>query len=147
MQCPKCQHVMKEHRYGTLQGDVYLDQCTNCGGIWFDIGEEEIMKDKWMSDFIDSGDPEVGKAYNKIRDINCPRCGKPMKMLSDPKQPHIQYEGCEEHGMFLDAGEFTDYKYETLTDIFKSFVFKLRNRNNPAENVAGETMPGSSAIQ
>ncbi|HKJ18705.1 MAG TPA: zf-TFIIB domain-containing protein [Xanthomonadales bacterium] len=127
MQCPKCHHDMTEQRYGTLQGDVHLDQCTNCKGMWFDIGEAEILKDKWMSDFIDSGDPEVGKTHNEIQDIDCPRCGKRMKVLSDPKQPHIQYEACQDHGMYLDAGEFTDYKYETMMDTFRSFIFMLRN--------------------
>jgi Zn-finger nucleic acid-binding protein len=128
MQCPKCHHPMKEQRYGTLQGDVLLDQCTNCKGMWFDAGEAEILKDKWMSDFIDSGDPEVGKKHNEIQDIDCPRCGKKTLVLSDPKQPHIQYEACPDgHGMYLDAGEFTDYKYETLMDTFRSFIFMIKN--------------------
>lgn len=128
MQCPKCHHEMTEQRYGTLQGDVLLDQCTNCKGMWFDVGEAEILKDKWMSDFIDSGDPEVGKQHNEIQDIDCPRCGERMNVLSDPKQPHIQYEACpNNHGMYLDAGEFTDYKYETLMDTFRSFIFMMRN--------------------
>jgi Zn-finger nucleic acid-binding protein len=127
MQCPKCQAEMTEQRYGTLKGDVHLDQCSNCGGMWFDIGEAEILKEKWMSDFIDSGDRQVGKSHNEMQEIDCPRCGKPMQTLSDPKQPHIQYEGCKEHGMYLDAGEFADYKHETLMDTFKDFIFMLRN--------------------
>ncbi len=81
MQCPKCHSEMIETRYGTLQGDVHLDQCTNCKGMWFDLGEAEILKEKWMSDFIDSGDPETGRAHNEVQEIDCPRCGKPMKML------------------------------------------------------------------
>jgi len=28
--------------------------------------------------------------------------------------------------MYFDAGEFTDYKYETLMDIFRDFVFAIR---------------------
>lgn len=127
MQCPKCHADMQEHKLSTLQGDVVIDRCSNCHGIWFDIGEAEIVKDKWMSDFIDSGDPKVGKEHHEIRDIDCPRCGKPMQHLSDPTQPHIGYEACNEHGMYFDAGEFTDYKHETLMDTFRSFVFMLRN--------------------
>tara|TARA_E500000331_G_scaffold238282_1_gene228626 strand:+ start:1705 stop:1866 length:162 start_codon:yes stop_codon:yes gene_type:complete len=49
-----------------------------------------------------------------------------MQELSDPLQIHIQYEACDEHGMYFDAGEFTDYKYETLMDIFRGFVFAVR---------------------
>jgi len=28
--------------------------------------------------------------------------------------------------MYFDAGEFTDYKYETLMDIFRDFLFGLK---------------------
>lgn len=81
-----------------------------------------------MADFADSGDPEVGKTYNTVRDIDCPRCGVTMKKVNDAKQTHLQYEVCEEHGMFMDAGEFTDYKHETLLDIFRDAVASIRRR-------------------
>lgn len=128
MQCPKCQGEMQEHTLSTLSGEVTVDRCVDCRGIWFDIGEAELLKDKWMSDYIDDGDPEVGREHNKIRDVNCPRCGKQMAQLNDPVQTHIQYEACAEHGMYFDAGEFTDYKYETLMDIFRDFVFAIRKQ-------------------
>lgn len=126
MDCPKCEALMKEHTLSTLSGGVTVDRCTSCRGIWFDLGEAELLKKKWMSDYIDDGDPVVGKANNDIRDVNCPRCGKEMEQLSDPVQTHIQYEACSEHGMYFDAGEFRDYKYETLMDIFRDFVFAIR---------------------
>ncbi len=130
MQCPKCDSNMDERTLSTLLGGVTVDRCTNCHGIWFDLGEAETLKDKWMSEFVDSGDPKVGREYNKIRDIDCPRCGDPMAQLSDPVQTHIKYEACEKHGMFLDAGEFTDYKYETLMDVFRDFAAAIKDRTN-----------------
>ena len=111
----------------TLKGGVTIDRCTGCRGIWFDVGEAETLKDKWMSDFIDSGDPALGRAQNRIRVIDCPRCGKRMEKLTDPVQKHIQYEGCAHHGIYFDAGEFTDYKYETLMDIFRDLVAVVRS--------------------
>lgn len=128
MDCPKCQAEMQEHTLSTLSGGVTIDRCMSCRGIWFDIGEAELLKDKWMADFIDDGDPAVGREHNEIRDINCPRCGKKMAELNDPVQTHIQYEACDEHGLYFDAGEFTDYKYETLMDIFRDFVFAVSGR-------------------
>jgi Zn-finger nucleic acid-binding protein len=117
---------MKELKIETLQGQVIIDQCEGCKGLWFDNGEAEQLKKDWMADFLDSGDPEVGKTYNSVRDIECPRCGKPMKKINDPKQKHLEYEACEEHGMFMDAGEFTDYKHETLLDIFRDVIARLK---------------------
>ena len=128
MECPKCHSSMEEHELSTLSGPVTVDRCTACKGLWFDIGEAEQLKSKWMSDYIDDGDQGFGKQQNEIRDINCPRCGSAMSKLNDPMQPHIQYEACDEHGMYFDAGEFTDYKNETLMDIFRDFVFIIRNR-------------------
>lgn len=129
MQCPKCDSVMEQHNLSALSGKIEIDRCTSCKGIWFDVGEAEALKEKWMSDYIDDGNPEVGAQNNEIRDINCPRCGKQMLQMNDPLQTHIQYEACEEHGMYFDAGEFTDFKYETLMDVFRDFVHMLRKRD------------------
>lgn len=128
MDCPKCNSQMQEIKIETLHGPVVIDQCDGCKGLWFDDGEAEQLKRDWMADFLDSGDPEVGKTYNAIRDVQCPRCGKPMKKVNDPKQKHLQYEVCSDHGVFMDAGEFTDYKHETLMDIFRDLVARLRRR-------------------
>lgn len=126
MQCPKCEAPMEQHNLSTLTGNIEVDRCTSCRGLWFDIGEAEALKDKWMSDYIDDGDVATGTANNAIRDVDCPRCGKKMEQVNDPVQSHIQYEACEDHGMYFDAGEFTDFKYETLMDIFRDFVFMIR---------------------
>ena len=64
---------------------------------------------------------------DKIVDIDCPRCGKKMDKIADPKQYHIWYEACEEHGMYFDAGEFTDYKYETFLDKIRGLIKGKRN--------------------
>ena len=45
-----------------------------------------------------------------------------MEKGSDPKQPHIWYEFCPDHGMFMDAGEFADFKEESLLDWFRSVI-------------------------
>lgn len=119
IECPKCGHGMEEISYG---GDLVIDRCTHCQGLWFDEGEAELLKSKWMGDALDSGARSVGKKWNAVEDIACPRCGKDMEKASDPDQPHIWYEVCREHGMFMDAGEFTDYKYETLLDWFRSLI-------------------------
>jgi len=115
---------MEEVTYGR---DITVDRCSNCKGIWFDLGEAGVLKGKWMSEFVDSGDPKIGKEYNKTEDVDCPRCGKKMGKITDSKQPHIWYEACEDHGMYFDAGEFTDYKYETLLDKFRDLITGKRS--------------------
>ena len=63
-----------------------------------------------------------GKRLDELNGEKCPHCGKLMEKVADPKQSHIWYETCAEHGIFMDAGEFTDYKYETLVDKFRDLI-------------------------
>jgi Zn-finger nucleic acid-binding protein len=119
IECPKCAHGMEEISYG---GDLKIDRCTNCKGLWFDPGEAELLKGKWMGDALDTGSSEEGKKWDAVEDIACPRCGQGMEKTSDPSQSHIWYEVCNEHGMFMDAGEFTDFKHETLADWFRGMI-------------------------
>ena len=123
IECPKCGHGMDEISYG---GDLLIDRCTHCQGIWFDHGEASLLNSKWMGEALDTGAASEGKKWDEVDDIPCPRCGRQMENVSDPKQPHIWYEVCEEHGMFMDAGEFTDLKNETLGDWFKGLLKGVR---------------------
>ena len=51
---------MQAHSLMTNAGEVTVDQCTRCHGIWFDNGEAEILKEEWRSLFLDTGDPKIG---------------------------------------------------------------------------------------
>ena len=86
MECPKCNSAMHEIEIETLHGKVVIDKCERCEGLWFDNGEAEQLKNDWMADFADSGDPAIGKTYNAVRDIQCPRCGEPMQKINDAKR-------------------------------------------------------------
>ena len=123
IKCPKCGHGMDEITYGK---DLAIDRCTHCKGLWFDTGEAERLKSMWMGDALDTGDAEDGKKWDAVEDIACPRCAKDMEKVSDPIQPHIWYETCSEHGTFMDAGEFTDFKHETLADRFRGLIRRKR---------------------
>ena len=118
MECPKCNSEFTTIEYEGIE----VDRCTRCKGIWFDLLEHEALKKIKGSEAIDAGDPALGQEYNKIDRIDCPKCKTRMVRMVDNDQPHIWYEACEEHGMYFDAGEFTDYKYETILDKFRDLV-------------------------
>lgn len=119
LQCPKCQHGMEEV---THEG-IVIDRCTHCHGLWFDEDEAHHLRKLEDSHVLDIGDAEKGARWDSRADIDCPRCGKSMHKTGDPKQKHIWYEICHEHGMFMDAGEFTDLKDESwLLDWFRSLI-------------------------
>jgi Zn-finger nucleic acid-binding protein len=102
--------------------DITIDRCTGCGGLWFDGDEAQRLKKLPGSEVLDSGNPKTGRIHDRRADINCPRCGKLMEKSADWKQVHIWYEICRDHGIFMDAGEFTDFKHETLLDRFRELI-------------------------
>lgn len=116
MDCPKCGHAMEQVVYA----DIEVDRCTLCKGLWFDMLEHEQLKEIRGAEAIDSGDREVGALFNRDDRICCPRCRSRMIRMVDPEQPHIWYESCGAcHGVFFDAGEFTDYKRHTPIDLLR----------------------------
>ena len=51
-----------------------------------------------------------------------------MLRMVDARQPHIRYESCQIcFGVFFGAGEFRDYKQETVLDFFRALFTRKRN--------------------
>jgi hypothetical protein len=55
MRCPKCGASLKERSFTK----ILIDQCTGCGGIWFDAGELEQVATKEEAGWL-------GKLWQKI---------------------------------------------------------------------------------
>jgi len=121
MDCPKCHSVMEAKVYGPK---ISIGRCTNCYGLFVDPQVLAEMRTEWMVEaFLDIGHPKVGREYDKIDDIECPECRIPMNKICDPVQTHIWMETCPQCGkVFLDAGEFSDLKYETFLDKVKDLL-------------------------
>ena len=123
MKCPKCAHEMDRVEFGQVE----VERCTLCKGLWFDRAEREQLKRLEGSEGLDSGDPGVGKIFDEEERARCPVCDVAMIRMTDPDQPHIHFEVCGVcHGAFFDAGEFTDYKFRTLADLLKGLRARRR---------------------
>ncbi len=123
MNCPKCISPMEKVTFT----DVEVDRCTDCQGIFFDEFEKEQLQKSRGASAIDIGDAKLGKEFNKVDRINCPRCGSLMIRMVDIDQPHIWFEHCTVcGGSFFDAGEFKDLKHHTVLDVFRDLMAKER---------------------
>jgi len=123
MQCPKCQNQMPEKIYGPK---IVINRCEGCGGLFIKKNMLEELKEEWSSDWLDSGEVGTGKQHNQITDIDCPGCHTPMDHIADEKQTHIHLESCPAcHGLYFDAGEFTDWKYDTWDDFVKGALNRI----------------------
>ena len=105
MDCPVCKNAML-----TLElQDVEIDYCADCGGIWLDAGELELLlgepqKAKQLLDSfkIDSSSNE------RIR--KCPICYKKMqKVIVGSSKPTLLIDKCRRgDGLWFDKGELND---------------------------------------
>ena len=105
MDCPACKNAMITLEFE----DVEIDYCTDCGGIWLDAGELELLlnepdKAKGLLDSfrIDSESDE------KIR--KCPICDKKMqKIVIGSSKPVLLIDKCRRgDGLWFDKGELQD---------------------------------------
>ena len=121
MRCPKCPGNMEAQTYGRM---IVLHRCDSCGGLFCAPDVLLEMKREWMSEIVlDSGSRKLGSVLNEVEDINCPDCGIRMDKTYDRHQTHIWFESCPQcEGIYLDAGEFSDLKYDTFMDRIRDFV-------------------------
>ena len=105
MDCPVCKNAMI-----TLElAEVEVDYCTDCGGIWLDAGELELLL----------GDSQQAKQLLESFKISsdcsekrrkCPICLKKMqKIVVDPSAPPLLMDKCTGgDGLWFDKGELQD---------------------------------------
>jgi Zn-finger nucleic acid-binding protein len=84
---------------------IEIDHCINCGGIWLDEGELELLleteeeRNRHKNLFKDAGSV-------KEKRFPCPRCGKRMNKVFVGEEKKIIIDKCKKnHGLWFDQGE------------------------------------------
>jgi Zn-finger nucleic acid-binding protein len=107
--CPSCRAPMSTHRFlRKLTGEVELDLCFACQGIWFD--EYESLQ------LAPAGVIELFKLIHDHRDdqrlplaspLRCPRCNERLIQSQDRvKSGLFNYLRCGQHGRFISFAGF-----------------------------------------
>jgi uncharacterized protein len=124
MHCPKCKSEMEDVEIY----EVIVQRCTACKGLFFDRSKHEYLKEKEDAEEIDTGDPDIGRAFNEKDELFCPACAAPMIKMVVADQPHIWYESCSAcFAVYFDAGEFRDYVEKDIFDYIKMLFTTERN--------------------
>ncbi len=102
MDCPACGNAMI-----TLElADVEIDHCVDCGGIWLDAGELELLMDapQKASRLLASFQEDVSSTEKPRK---CPICDKKMaKIVVGQAQPVLLIDKCRRgDGLWFDRGE------------------------------------------
>jgi Zn-finger nucleic acid-binding protein len=90
-------------------GEVAIDRCPSCHGIWLDMGELEKLLEADPKPLLAEDrcfQSEKGEAGPRR---NCPRCkGAYLIKLNSRLRPGTILDSCTVcYGAWLDAGEFT----------------------------------------
>lgn len=103
--CPKCRGQLEKIVYGQVE----IDRCRDCAGIWFDSLEAEQLKAIEGSERVDAGRSRECERCPKT--ASCPKCRKQMMRMLDFDKHAVWYEKCARcQGMWLEAGQFTRFK-------------------------------------
>lgn len=136
--CPECgsslNEVYAEANYGRV---LLLDQCNNCGGIWFDTWELYYLKDVEAKRFdtvnlnslLAKSPAQKGAGF-------CPRCsGIALEPFHDPNlTADSRINRCQRcNGLWLNRGELV--KYEEHKNKLRSRLEKTEASTKGAEAV------------
>jgi hypothetical protein len=107
--CAKCEGEMEQVQVG----NVTVDSCPSCGGIWFDLSElvsvarlgkggQEQLAECLLAEGPEGGNWGQDPAF-------CPRCAAALKPSRFDQDLPVILDYCPEgHGAWLDKGEFAE---------------------------------------
>lgn len=145
--CPECggslKKVYAEANYGRY---LLLDQCQNCGGIWFDRWELYFLKED-EANRLDPVDREMLfclLSFVKGSGL-CPECKVDLEPFKDPNLPKdAKIERCPQcNGLWLNRGELKKYKEHKA-------VLRKRQQDLPQQRqtlIAGDEKKRLEALQ
>lgn len=81
--------------------DFEVDTCLECGGIWLDTGELEMLLGKSLPANLLKGEKSHGKSKR-----NCPVCSRKMETIILGDETATELDSCRlGHGLWFDRGE------------------------------------------
>lgn len=121
MQCPKCHGALRPQ----LFGEVEVEQCVDCHGVWLDLGELPLLRRAANTTYSDATtDTPI---YDTLT-APCPRCGGEghMTRVHDLKRPDIIIDSCPIcYGIWLDGGELDKLTQKNVGLVLKDFIRDL----------------------
>jgi Zn-finger nucleic acid-binding protein len=102
--CPRCRDVSLEE---IEVGDVPLDRCPRCAGLWLDHGE--IVEIAGPGKSLKALESMVPPSDHEIRSMACPRCPdvllRRVEVGDEKGSPKIVFRCVSCAGTWLDRGE------------------------------------------
>ena len=145
MDCPKCQIPLEVKEIGNIK----LDECAQCQGMWFDQGEFRAAKDQadpdlnWLDFDIWKHEDQFQVAAHPLR---CPTCRVEMYAVNYG-HTGVEVDYCAVcQGLWLDGGEFSriiealeqELENKDVTDYVKASLKEAKDMITGPEKPASE---------
>ncbi len=108
MDCPVCRGTpLRQTRLGDF-GNVTLDICPTCHGVWFEVGELDRLDG---SPWANVEEHHFHETEGDHPEADCPKCAVLLTPLSPADMPDVIVDRCSQcHGFWLDHGELDRMK-------------------------------------
>jgi len=118
MDCPQCQHPMTKKS----RGDVTLDTCPQCRGLWFDSGEIDDLKDQLAPPELRWTDFDLWRHQAGFEvsfdPLHCPRCPDTALTTIADKQSDTSVRFCSRcQGSWMTAEDFAGIVSALTTEL------------------------------
>jgi Zn-finger nucleic acid-binding protein len=106
MKCPQCEKPMQH----STVGEIILNECQQCRGMWFDQGKLSGVKDEIIPDLgwldIDGWKEELD-LYANPDPMRCPKCQDAAMTTLRDQQSRVEINVCVQcRGSWLATGQF-----------------------------------------
>ncbi len=105
MDCPMCKGPMVI----VERSGIEVDYSPDCGGVWFDSGELELLLESMELEETGFTTDEImglDEARVDEKKRRCPICKTKMKKVIIAKYPEVLIDAClKGHGLWFDGGE------------------------------------------
>ena len=106
MKCPRCDSSQMDTQ---AVGEIEVDRCPSCRGIWLDANELEKLLAANPKNFFQEDRTFEAHAHDSGPQLQCPRCkGAQLIKLNSRLRPGTILDSCTVcYGTWLDPGELT----------------------------------------
>jgi len=105
MNCPKCDD---QRLTANLIGEIEVDHCNECGGLWLDRSELPQLLEANAADVKSLRRGNDQRNANALRG-KCPRCAKELLRVHSALKKQVTVDSCPDcGGVWLDGGEFNE---------------------------------------
>lgn len=118
--CPRCVSVELQE---IVVGDVVIDRCQRCAGLWFDHAEIGGLVGRQSR--ISTMESIVPGAEHQDPSLACPHCTnvvlRKLVVENDTQRPRFMYRCVSCVGTWVDRGELREVEDPRLVDTLKAY--------------------------